>query len=448
MKLEDAYKVLGLERGCDGDDIRRAFRKQALIWHPDKNSNNGDCTERFQRIQAAYAKLTRELSEHYADDSDDEYCDEFVNDDDDEDCDYDCDCFFHGGIPPWEFFEQLFAAMESGHYGPPQGGFAPRQEAPRAARHSCHHQCDLGEHCMHHCDCEADPHHCEYAYGFESRDERRHREREEQKLEKMWRKEMEMAERESIRAANAAKAAKSLAQERNLRAWMRQMPRPTMASRSDTTIELLLTRRGIANDELPVTCVCKMEWRKSNDSAWSQRLISKDEYRVTMEGLDPGTMYVFRICGGRRNKDRPDEWGEVSVESRYATTGKPPAVQSEGGHVPERSKKHGAGRGGAANRTARVAAAAADKPHRGAAPPPSGGPQSEEDRLRQQEKELAIQKALEAPSSIARKSRPLFWEGTGGRGRGVRGDAKDFPAGRSQQRKEEEEEEGKVQERR
>lgn len=78
--------------------------------HPDKNSNSEECTEMFQRIQSAYAKLTREFSGEYSDESeDDDYYDEYDEDDDGEDCDYNCDCFFHGGIPPWEFFEQLSA---------------------------------------------------------------------------------------------------------------------------------------------------------------------------------------------------------------------------------------------------------------------------------------------------------------------------------------------------
>lgn len=57
-------------------------------------------------------------------------------------------------------------------------------------------------------------------------------------------------QRENIRAANAAKAARSVAQERNIRAWMRQMPRPTMASRTDSSIELVLVRRGVNTSEV------------------------------------------------------------------------------------------------------------------------------------------------------------------------------------------------------
>ena len=67
----------------------------------------------FQRIQAAYAKLTRELSGEYICESNSEedeyYDDDDYDDENDEDCDHDCECFFHGGIPPWEFFEQLCA---------------------------------------------------------------------------------------------------------------------------------------------------------------------------------------------------------------------------------------------------------------------------------------------------------------------------------------------------
>jgi DnaJ family protein A protein 5 len=40
------------------DDIKKAYRKKALRWHPDKNHGNDDATEVFQRIQAAHTVLS------------------------------------------------------------------------------------------------------------------------------------------------------------------------------------------------------------------------------------------------------------------------------------------------------------------------------------------------------------------------------------------------------
>ncbi|VDP73289.1 unnamed protein product [Echinostoma caproni] len=53
------YKVLGLERDATVEDIRRAYRKLALKWHPDKNPSNADEAEkRFKEISAAYEVLS------------------------------------------------------------------------------------------------------------------------------------------------------------------------------------------------------------------------------------------------------------------------------------------------------------------------------------------------------------------------------------------------------
>ncbi len=54
---KDCYKVLGLERSATEVEIKRAFHKLALRYHPDHN--NGDCrsAERFKEINAAYKVL-------------------------------------------------------------------------------------------------------------------------------------------------------------------------------------------------------------------------------------------------------------------------------------------------------------------------------------------------------------------------------------------------------
>ena len=53
------YELLGLERTADDDTIKRAYRKAALEWHPDKNLHRPDeATARFRDIQAAYSVLS------------------------------------------------------------------------------------------------------------------------------------------------------------------------------------------------------------------------------------------------------------------------------------------------------------------------------------------------------------------------------------------------------
>jgi hypothetical protein len=52
----DDLKVLGLSNDCSADEIRRAFRKLALRYHPDISSNPED-HHQFLLIQSAYQRL-------------------------------------------------------------------------------------------------------------------------------------------------------------------------------------------------------------------------------------------------------------------------------------------------------------------------------------------------------------------------------------------------------
>ncbi|KAI8337641.1 hypothetical protein BC941DRAFT_425822 [Chlamydoabsidia padenii] len=53
------YDLLNVERQATGDEIKKAYRRQALIWHPDKNGDRvQEATERFALIQEAYEVLS------------------------------------------------------------------------------------------------------------------------------------------------------------------------------------------------------------------------------------------------------------------------------------------------------------------------------------------------------------------------------------------------------
>lgn len=54
----DLWTVLGLEPGADAASLKRAFRQQARLWHPDLNGNDPVAEERFKAVNAAYAILS------------------------------------------------------------------------------------------------------------------------------------------------------------------------------------------------------------------------------------------------------------------------------------------------------------------------------------------------------------------------------------------------------
>lgn len=58
MEYKDYYKVLGVEKSASQDDIRKAFRKLAVKFHPDKNPGDKKAEERFKEINEANEVLS------------------------------------------------------------------------------------------------------------------------------------------------------------------------------------------------------------------------------------------------------------------------------------------------------------------------------------------------------------------------------------------------------
>lgn len=51
----DFYKVLEVDRSANDDELKKAYRKLAMKWHPDKNPNNKKQAEaKFKQISEAY----------------------------------------------------------------------------------------------------------------------------------------------------------------------------------------------------------------------------------------------------------------------------------------------------------------------------------------------------------------------------------------------------------
>ena len=54
----DYYKTLGVAKDATSDDIKKAYRKLALKYHPDKNPGNQEMEEKFKKMSEAYAVLS------------------------------------------------------------------------------------------------------------------------------------------------------------------------------------------------------------------------------------------------------------------------------------------------------------------------------------------------------------------------------------------------------
>ena len=63
--IESAYKVLEIEEASLNEEVKKAYRKMAVKYHPDKVSHLGvdfqqSANEKFQKINEAYEKIKKE----------------------------------------------------------------------------------------------------------------------------------------------------------------------------------------------------------------------------------------------------------------------------------------------------------------------------------------------------------------------------------------------------
>lgn len=116
----DYYEVLGLSKGASDSEIKKAFRKMAMKYHPDKNPGDKEAEEKFKEVNEAYAVL-----------SDPEKKDKY-------------DRFGHAGVDPnagfgggaggfggFGGFEDIFDMFGGAFGGFGGGGSRSRRNAPR-----------------------------------------------------------------------------------------------------------------------------------------------------------------------------------------------------------------------------------------------------------------------------------------------------------------------------
>lgn len=109
MKIKDFYEILGVAKTANEDELKKAYRKLALKFHPDKNHAPG-ADEVFKKVSQSYDCLTNaEKRKVY---------DQYGNEDPEQHYRHYTQHYHQEEFNPEDIFEMFFGAMN---------GFGPRQ---------------------------------------------------------------------------------------------------------------------------------------------------------------------------------------------------------------------------------------------------------------------------------------------------------------------------------
>ena len=58
MSKRDYYEVLGVSRNASAQELKKAFKKLAMKYHPDRNPDDSQAAEKFKELSEAYEILS------------------------------------------------------------------------------------------------------------------------------------------------------------------------------------------------------------------------------------------------------------------------------------------------------------------------------------------------------------------------------------------------------